>query len=158
MTYAIYPGSFDPLTNGHLDIIQRAAKLFDYLTIAVIDNPNKSHLLSLTQRTDLISQIVELDNVAVDSFSGLLVDYCAAKKIHTVVRGLRSSDDLNFEQQLAHMNAKMDKEFETAFLLSRPENACISSSLVREIHRLGGDVSGMVPYSVIPALPPVIPA
>lgn len=150
MTDAIYPGSFDPLTNGHMDLIHRAAKLFDHLTIAIIDNPNKSHLLTLDERKTLVLKCVAgLGGVEVDSFSGLLVNYCKSKKIRTVVRGLRSVHDFEFEQPLAQMNAKLAPNLETVFLPSCPENTCISSSLVKEIHGLDGDVSGLVPSETL---------
>lgn len=142
---AVYAGSFDPFTNGHLDIAQRAAKLFDVLVIAVGDNPAKRYLLPLQTRTDLIAQVTaDLGNVRVDAFGGLLVDYCRQTGATVIVRGLRSSKDLDFEMPIGMANRDMAPEVESVFLLSDPETIFVSSSIVREIAAYGGDISKYV--------------
>ncbi len=150
---AIYPGSFDPLTNGHLDVIQRAAKLFDRVVVAVAVNESKHPLFTLAERVALVNKAVaHLPNVAADSFDGLLVEYAAARKAGTIVRGLRAVSDFEFEFQLALMNRKLDEKIETIFMMPKDTYTFLSSRIVKEIARLGGDVSSFVPPNVQVAL------
>jgi pantetheine-phosphate adenylyltransferase len=150
---AIYPGSFDPLTNGHLDVVQRAAKLFDRVIIAVASNDSKHPLFTKDERVALVkSAVAKLPNVEADSFDGLLVEYVAAKKAQAIVRGLRAVSDFEFEFQLALMNRKLDEKIETIFMMPKDTYTFLSSRIVKEICRLGGDVSSFVPPNVQTAL------
>ena len=150
---AIYPGSFDPLTNGHLDVVQRAAKLFDRVVMAVAENDSKNPLFTLAERTAMVKKsVAHLPNVQTDSFSGLLVDYVAAKKAQAIVRGLRAVSDFEFEFQLALMNRKLNENIETIFMMPKDTYTFLSSRIVKEIARLGGDVSSFVPANVQVAL------
>ncbi len=150
---AIYPGSFDPLTNGHLDVIQRAAKLFDRVIVAVAENEGKQPLFTLTERVALVKQAVtKLPNVETDSFDCLLVEYVAARKAQAIVRGLRAVSDFEFEFQLALMNRKLDESIETIFMMPKDTYTFLSSRIVKEIARLGGDVRTFVPPNVQSAL------
>src|SRR5690242_5738504 len=153
MRTAIYPGSFDPLTNGHLDVVQRAAKLFDRVIVAVAENQEKSPLFTQAERVALVGRAIsELPNVRVDSFSGLLVDYVAECKAQAIVRGLRAVSDFEFEFQLALMNRKLDENIETIFMMPKDTYTFLSSRIVKEIARLGGNVSAFVPAHVQTAL------
>ncbi len=153
MRTVIYPGSFDPLTNGHLDLIQRAAKLFDQVIVAVAKNDGKSPLFSLTQRLELVAHAIEhLPNVSADSFDGLLVDYVEQRDGQAVVRGLRAVSDFEFEFQLALMNRKLNERIETIFMMPKDTYTFLSSRIVKEIARLGGDVRAFVPEQVEGAL------
>ncbi len=146
---AIYPGSFDPLTNGHLDIIKRASKLFDEVTVAVLINTTKKGLLSLEERVELIeAEIKDLPNVKVDSFVGLLVDYCKENDIDVIVRGLRAISDYEYEMQIAQMNRTLNPNIETIFLMTNTKYSFLSSSIVKEVVRFGGKVDGVIPDSV----------
>ncbi len=150
---AIYPGSFDPLTNGHLDVIQRAAKLFDHVVVAVASNESKHPLFTKDERVALVQKAVaKLPNVEADSFDGLLVEYVAAKKAQAIVRGLRAVSDFEFEFQLALMNRKLDEKIETIFMMPKDTYTFLSSRIVKEICRLGGDVRSFVPPNVQTAL------
>jgi pantetheine-phosphate adenylyltransferase len=150
---AIYPGSFDPLTNGHLAIIQRGLHLFDRLVVAVANNPQKAPLFTAEERKALIAEAVRDDpHVEVDSFNGLLVDYARAKKIHTVLRGLRAVSDFEYEFQLANMNRSLLPDFETVFVMTGEDYFYVSARLVREVATFGGDVSRFVPANVLQAL------
>lgn len=150
---AIYPGSFDPLTNGHLDVIQRAAKLFDRVVVAVAVNESKHPLFTLAERVALVNKAVaHLPNVETDSFDGLLVEYAEARKAGTIVRGLRAVSDFEFEFQLALMNRKLDENIETIFMMPKDTYTFLSSRIVKEIARLGGNVSSFVPANVQAAL------
>lgn len=150
---AVYPGSFDPITNGHLDVIQRAAAMFDQIIVAVAHNSEKIPMFSLKHRLELSRAAVRhLTNVTVDGFQGLLVEYCRSKKAAVVVRGLRAVSDFEFEFQMALMNRKLEPRVETIFLMPKDEYTFISSRLVREIAALGGDVSKFVPPVVQEAL------
>jgi pantetheine-phosphate adenylyltransferase len=150
---AVYPGSFDPITNGHLDVIQRAAAMFDRVVIACAHNLEKSPMFSLEQRLNLVRAATQhLPNVSVDDFQGLLVEYCRGKGATVVVRGLRAVSDFEFEFQMALMNRKLEPKVETIFLMPKDEYTFISSRLVREIAGLGGDVSKFVPTAVQEAL------
>ena len=146
---AVYPGSFDPITNGHLDIIQRAAQMFDRVIVAVARNTEKSPLFGVEKRVTLTREAVsKLRNVSVDEFDGRLVDYARKKRAAVIVRGLRAVSDFEIEFQLSLMNRKLDSRIETIFLMTKDEYTFISSRLVKEICRLGGDVSDFVPRGV----------
>ncbi len=146
---ALYPGSFDPLTNGHLNIIERAAGMYDSLTVAIVVNPQKSGLFTVEERVEIAEEVTKLiPNVRIGCFSGLLADYVNANGFTAVVKGLRNAVDFDNEQQMAHANALLfNKGVETVLLMTDPKYSYISSSLVKEIASLGGDVSGLVhPY------------
>lgn len=146
---AIYPGSFDPPTLGHMDVVERAAALFDQLIVAVGDNSAKTPLLSVEQRCDALRQSAqELDNVIVDSFSGLLVDFAKARGAKAIVRGLRATADFEYEFQMAMVNRRLEENIESVFLMTNWETSYLSSSIVREVAQLGGDYSAMVPAPV----------
>ncbi len=150
---ALYPGSFDPITNGHLDVIERAAKLFDHVLVAVADNNAKNALFSTEDRVSLIRQSVSaFPNVQVTSFKGLLVDFAAASGARVVVRGLRAVTDFEYEFQMALMNKTLRPDLETIFLASREVFTYVSSRVIKEVARLGGDVTRMVPAPVATAL------
>ncbi|OUS27300.1 pantetheine-phosphate adenylyltransferase [Gammaproteobacteria bacterium 45_16_T64] len=152
-THVLYPGTFDPITNGHLDLVERASRLFDKVTIAVADSKKKSPLFSLEERIDLAQQVTShLDNVEVSGFSGLLVFHCQEKKANMVLRGVRAVSDFEYEFQLATMNRNLDKSIETVFLTPDERLSFISSSLVREISAMGGDAAQFVPNVVADAL------
>lgn len=153
MRTAIYPGSFDPLTNGHLDVVQRATKLFDRIVVAVAESESKHPLFTLEERVALVQQAVgHMPRVKVDSFDGLLIEYVARRKAQAVVRGLRAVSDFEFEFQLALMNRKLDERIETIFMMPKDTYTFLSSRIVKEISRLGGDVSAFVPAHVKMAL------
>jgi len=153
MRRAIYPGSFDPVTNGHLDVIERARKLFDEVIVAVAHNDEKEALFSLEERLDLLNESIgKIDNVRVAQFEGLLVQFAAAQKASAVIRGLRAVSDFEFEFQMALMNRKLETNVETIFLMPKEEYTYLSSRIIKEIARLGGDVSSFVPTRVGKAL------
>jgi pantetheine-phosphate adenylyltransferase len=146
---AIYPGSFDPLTNGHLDLISRSSRLVGRLIVSVLNNESKQPLFSVSERMEMLHEVTaNLPNVEVDSFDGLLVDYAAARGANLIVRGIRAVSDYEYELQMALMNRRLRPEIETMFLLSGEAYSFISSRLVKEVVRLGGNVSGLVPASV----------
>ena len=149
MVRAIYPGSFDPLTLGHLDIITRASKLFDEVIMAVVANPSKSPLLPVEMRKTLIAQTIStLPGVTVDAFQGLTVTYAKQRNASVLIRGLRAISDFEAELGMAQTNKELFPELETIFLMSKAEYSFISSSIVKEVARLGGDVSHFVPKPV----------
>ena len=153
MRTAIYPGSFDPLTNGHLDVVQRAAKLFDRVVVAVAKNESKNPLFTLNERLALGKQALKhLPNVEADAFDGLLIEYVARQKAHVIVRGLRAVSDFEFEFQLALMNRKLNENIEAIFMMPKDTYTFLSSRIVKEIARLGGDVSAFVPAHAQTAL------
>jgi pantetheine-phosphate adenylyltransferase len=153
MRRAIYPGSFDPVTNGHLDVIERARKLFDEVVVAVAHNDEKQPLFSLEHRLDLLRETAgKIGNVRIAEFEGLLVEFARKEEAGAVVRGLRAISDFEFEFQMALMNRKLDPVVETIFLMPKEEYTYLSSRIVKEIARLGGDVSGFVPACVAKAL------
>jgi pantetheine-phosphate adenylyltransferase len=153
MRRAIYPGSFDPVTNGHLDVAERARKLFDEVIVAVAHNDEKEGFFTLPERLDLLRQTVgQIDQVRVAQFDGLLVEFATAEKASAVIRGLRAVSDFEFEFQMALMNRKLQGSVETIFLMPKEEYTYLSSRLVKEIGRLGGDVSKFVPAPVAEAL------
>ena len=150
---AIYPGSFDPVTNGHLDVIERARKLFDEVIVAVAHNDQKHPLFSLEERLDLLkSALGKIKKVEIAPLDGLLVDFAVARKATAVIRGLRAISDFEFEFQMALMNRKLESNVETIFLMPKEEYTYLSSRIVKEIARLGGDVSEFVPARVAKAL------
>ncbi len=152
MAVAIYPGSFDPLTNGHLSIIRRGLTLFDRLTVAVLNNPKKDPLFTVDERCSLIREACPDPRVEVDAFEGLLVDYTRRKGVHVILRGLRAVSDFEYEFQLTNMNRKLDPSFDTVFMMTGQDSFYISSQLVREVASLGGDVSALVPPNVLRSL------
>lgn len=153
MRVALCPGSFDPMTNGHLDVIQRALKLFDRVVVAVARNESKQPLFSLEERMALaVESVRHLPGVVVDSFDGLLVDYAERCGAQAVVRGLRAVSDFEFEFQLALMNRKLNERPETIFMMPKDTYTYLSSRMIKEIARLGGDVSAFVPAHVRRAL------
>jgi pantetheine-phosphate adenylyltransferase len=164
MRIAIYPGSFDPLTNGHLDVIQRAAKLFDRVIVAVAVNESKHPLFTLAERVAMVkTSVAYLPQVTADSLDGLLIEYAARKKAGTIVRGLRAVSDFEFEFQMALMNRKLNENIETIFMMPKDTYTFLSSRIVKEIAQLGGDVRPFVPAHVQLALkkklvPPVAAA
>ncbi len=150
MKRAVYPGSFDPMTFGHLDIIKRAAEIFDELTVSVLDNKEKTPLFSVEERVNILREATkDLPNVKIDSFSGLLINYAAEKHLHIAVRGLRAITDFEYELQLAQVNRLLSKgELDTVFLTTSLEYAYLSSSAVKEIAGFDGDISKCVPEFV----------
>jgi pantetheine-phosphate adenylyltransferase len=153
MRTAIYPGSFDPLTNGHLDVIQRATKLFDRVVVAVAKSESKNPLFTLEERVEIVTRAIShLPTVEADSFDGLLVEYVERRKAQAVVRGLRAVSDFEFEFQLALMNRKLNERIETIFMMPKDTYTFLSSRIVKEIARLGGDVGAFVPAHVRTAL------
>lgn len=149
MRRAIYPGSFDPLTNGHLDVIQRASTLVDELVVAVVVNPAKSALFTLEERKDLLQECTSgLGNIVVDSFTGLLVDFVRRQQARIIVKGLRAVSDFEFEFQMALLNRNLAPEVDTLFLMTADRHAFLSSSSVKEIASLGGSVADLVPAYV----------
>jgi pantetheine-phosphate adenylyltransferase len=145
---AIYPGSFDPLTNGHLDIIERALRLFDEVIVAILVNQSKQSLFSTEERRDLIAEAVGSDRVRVDTFSGLLVHYAIARDACAIIRGIRAVSDYEYELQMALMNRRLEPRVETVFLMSAEAYSYVSSRLVKEVASLGGSVRGLVPANV----------
>ncbi|MCS7253305.1 MAG: pantetheine-phosphate adenylyltransferase [Armatimonadota bacterium] len=153
MLRAIYPGTFDPITNGHLDIIERAAKIFDELIVAVATNPVKKPLFSLEERVLMIREAcAHLPNVRVESFNGLLVEFARSLDARVIVKGLRAVSDFDYEFQMASMNRKLAPDIETVFIMTSLEYAYLSSSIIKEAAMLGGCVQGLVPHSVLPRL------
>ena len=150
MKKAVYPGSFDPVTYGHLDIIRRAAEIFDVLIVSVLNNKEKTPLFSVEERVKILKEATkDIPNVHIDSFSGLLIDYCREQDLHVIVRGLRAITDFEYELQIAQTNRKFSHgEVDTMFLTASLEYAYLSSSTVKEIASFGGDVSECVPDSV----------
>ncbi len=152
MRRAIYPGSFDPVTNGHLDVIERARKLFDEVIVAVAHNDQKQPLFSLEERLDLLRVTIgEVDGVRIAALPGLLVEFAVQQKANAIVRGLRAVSDFEFEFQMALMNRKLEVRVETIFLMPKEEYTYLSSRIVKEIGRLGGDIAKFVPSQVVEA-------
>jgi pantetheine-phosphate adenylyltransferase len=146
---AIYPGSFDPITNGHLDLIARGSRLVERLIVAVLKNESKQALFSIEERIEIIQKVSSpFPNVEVESFDGLLVDYAAARGAKVILRGIRAVSDYEYELQMALMNRRLRPELETAFLMAGEAYSFLSSHLVKEVASLGGDVSGLVPAAV----------
>jgi pantetheine-phosphate adenylyltransferase len=146
---AIFPGSFDPITNGHLDLIERGARLFHRVIVAVLRNEAKQALFSEGERMEMLGEVVRpFDNVEVDCFDGLLVHYAARRGARVIIRGIRAISDYEYELQMALMNRRLEKEIETVFLMASEANSFVSSRLVKEVARLGGDIAGFVPAPV----------
>jgi pantetheine-phosphate adenylyltransferase len=146
---AIYPGSFDPITAGHLELIKRASALFDKLIVAILRNAEKEALFSVEERTEMVQEVIaDFSDAEVASFDGLLVDYAAQRGASVILRGIRAVSDYEYELQMALMNRRLRPEIETVFLLAGEAHSFISSRLVKEVIRLGGNISGLVPPSV----------
>ena len=143
---AIYPGSFDPITNGHFDLIQRSSRIFDHLIVALLTNAEKQPLFNVEERFEMLQEVTrDMKNVSVDTFSGLLVDYAVRKNARAIVRGIRAFSDYEYEIQMALMNRKLQPKLETIFLMPAESYAYISSRLVKEISKRGGSVKDLVP-------------
>ncbi len=150
---AVYPGTFDPITNGHVDILRRSLQIFDRVVVALADNTRKRPLFTKAERADMIAEVAAGDErIEIDSFDGLLVDYARRRGARVVIRGLRALADFEYEFQLAHMNRHLAPDMETLFLMTNEESFYVSSSLVKEVASMGGDVSRMVPAPVTRAL------
>ena len=146
---AVYPGSFDPVTNGHLDIIRRGSRLFDRIVVAILRNPEKEALFGIQERRRILQRATSgIPNVSVDSFDGLLVDYARRRGARVIVRGLRALSDFEYEFQMALMNRRLDSSIETVFMMPSEAYSYLSSRLVKEVVRLGGSVAGLVPPEV----------
>ena len=149
MRVCIYPGTFDPVTNGHLDVIQRALKLFDKVIIGVARDNYKDVLFSTEERFEIMNQVTSsMDRVEVEIFSGLLMDYCREKHASAVIRGLWAVSDFEYEMQIGLMNKKLNPEVETVFLMTSQDNSFVSSSIIKNVAQFGGDLSGLVPAFV----------
>ena len=152
MRRAVCPGSFDPVTNGHLDIVSRASKLFDEVVVAVLINKSKQGLFTVDERMDMLREVcAEFPNVKIDAFHGLLVNFCRERDIVAIVKGLRAVSDFDYELQMAQMNSSL-APVETVFVPTSPTYSFLASSLVKEVAAYGGDVSGLVPEQVLPLL------
>ncbi|MEK7390413.1 MAG: pantetheine-phosphate adenylyltransferase [Elusimicrobiota bacterium] len=146
---AVYPGSFDPLTRGHLDVIQRASRIFDHVIVAVSNNATKKHLFSASERIEMVDEAIRpLPNVDCDTFTGLLVDYLHRKKAKVLIRGMRMVSDMDYEFQLASFNRRLNKDVETVFLMPDDQYTYLASSMVREVARLGAGTDQFVPAFV----------
>jgi len=153
MTLAVYPGTFDPITNGHADILRRSLKIFDRVVVALAENVRKAPLFSIDDRRKMIADALGGDaRLEVDAFQGLLAEYCRRRGATVVIRGLRALADFEYEFQTAHMNRRLAPDVETMFLMTSEESFYVSSSLVKEVALMGGDVSGLVPAGVVAAL------
>jgi len=147
---AIYPGSFDPTTNGHLDLIARAARIFDHVVVAVLNNSQKSALFSVTERVEMLTEAVQaFENVSVATFDGLMVDFARQQQAQAVVRGIRAISDYEYEFQMALMNRRLAPELETVFMMPAEKYSYVSSRLIKEVFRLGGSIEGLVPPSIV---------
>src|SRR6056297_1320427 len=146
MKTAVYPGSFDPITNGHLDVVKRGLQVFDKIIVAVLYNPAKKSLFTVDERIDMIEQsVANLPGAEADSFNGLLIDYAAQKQANAVLRGMRAVSDFDYEFQLALMNRRLNRKIQTVFLMTGLRWIYASSSIIKEAASFGGDISGMVP-------------
>ncbi len=158
MGHCIYPGTFDPITNGHIDVLARASKLFDRVTVAIAHNPGKGPVFTAEQRLELLAPCcAPYPNVAVTTFSGLLVDFAVAQKADAIIRGLRALSDFEFEFQMALMNRHLKSSIETIFVMPAEQFSYTSSTLVKQVARYGGDVSHFVPANVAAALKAAFP-
>lgn len=151
MKVAVYPGSFDPITNGHLDIITRGAKTFDKVIVAVLVNVEKKGLFDIAERVELIKRVTkDIPNVEVDSFDGLLIEYMKKKNASVILKGLRAISDFEYEFQMALMNTKLDSSIETLFMMTSAQYSYVSSSAVKQVAKFGGCIEGLVPKEIIP--------
>lgn len=151
MRVAVYPGSFDPITNGHLDIIKRASKVYDKVVVGVLDNINKKPLFSAEKRREMIERVTkDIENVECDCFSGLLVDFLKQKDATVIIKGLRTVADFEYEFQMALLNKALNPEYETMFMMTNSGYSYISSSMVKEVAKYGGRLEGLVPEAIIP--------
>lgn len=150
MSIAVYPGSFDPITNGHVDIIRRGAKVFDKVIIGVLVNVDKKHLFEIDERVKLIKKVTnDIEKVEVVSFNGLLVDLLKEYNANVVLKGLRNSIDFEYELQMSYMNRELDSNIETICMMSSPNNLHISSSCVKQVAKFGGNIEGLVPKEIV---------
>lgn len=150
MRIAVYPGSFDPVTNGHLDIIRRSANVFDKVVVGVLNNTGKKPLFSIEERVEMLKEVTrDLDNVEIDSFTGLLVDFVKKKKASVIVKGLRTVMDFEYEFQMALLNKALNPEYETIFMMTNSKYSYISSSMVKELAGFHGNLTGLVPAEII---------
>lgn len=150
MNIAVYPGSFDPITNGHIDIIRRGAKVFDKVIVAVLVNIDKKHLFSIDERVELIKKVTsDIKNIEVKSFDGLLIDFLDKNDAHVILKGLRNTSDFEYEMQMALINNQLDSKIETVCMMSSPTSMHISSSAVKQIAKFGGDIEGFVPGEIV---------
>lgn len=150
MSVAIYSGSFDPITNGHMDIIKRGAKVFDKIIVGVLVNVDKKHLFEIDERVNLIKRVTnDMENVEVVSFNGLLVDLLKEYNANVILKGLRNSTDFEYELQMAYINKELDSNVETICMMSSPNNLHISSSCVKQIAKFGGNIEGLVPKEIV---------
>jgi pantetheine-phosphate adenylyltransferase len=155
---AIYPGSFDPLTNGHLDLVARGSKIFDHLVVAILKNSEKAPLFSVAERVAMLTEAVEeFENVSVGTFRGLLVDFALEQQAHAVLRGIRAISDYEYEMQMALMNRRLAPSVETVFLMPAEKYSYVSSRLIKNVFELGGSVEGLVPPAVIKRLRDRVP-
>lgn len=151
MKRAVYPGSFDPVTNGHLDIIERSAKVFDEIIVAVLVNPNKKGLFNIEERVELIEKTIKhIPNVKVECFSGLLINFMKQKNAKVIIKGLRAVSDFEYEFQMSLMNNKLDPDVETIFMMASAKNSFLSSSSVKQVAMFGGCIKDLVPDEIIP--------
>jgi pantetheine-phosphate adenylyltransferase len=148
MRRAIYPGTFDPITMGHLDIIERCSRLFDEVIVAILVNLDKEPMFSVEERVKMIQEVITWPNVSVATFEGLLVHYAVEQEAHAIVRGIRAVSDYEYELQMALMNRRLEPELETVFLMAAEAYSYISSRLIKEVFKLGGSINGLVPDSV----------
>ena len=148
---AIYPGTFDPLTNGHLDIISRSCNLFDEVIVALLVNPGKNPMFTVPERVEILNEVLtpQFPNVSVETFEGLLVDYCRQRQASAIIRGVRSIKDYEYELPMVLMNRRLNPDVETVLLVASEENSYVSSSLIKEVFTLGGSIDGLVPDLVI---------
>lgn len=150
MRIAVYPGSFDPITNGHEDIIKRASKIFDEVIVAVLINPEKKGLFNIQERVELISKVIKpYDNVVVESFTGLLINFMRQKNANVILKGLRAVSDFEYEFQMSLMNNKLDPSIETVFMMTNAQYSYLSSSSVKQVALFGGCIKGLVPDEII---------
>ncbi|KAJ51523.1 pantetheine-phosphate adenylyltransferase [Clostridium tetanomorphum] len=150
MNIAVYPGSFDPITNGHLDIIRRASKVFDEVIVGVLVNPDKKGLFAIEERVEIIKEVTnDIPNVKVESFSGLLVDFMNERDIKVIIKGLRAVSDFEYEFQMALMNKKLNPNIETLFMMTNAKYSFLSSSSVKQVAMFGGCIKGLVPDIIV---------